>query len=477
MHIIPLHAKREDFMRTVETNLKYAAVLAMLLLSSCGGGGGGPLDIGPTPPVAGQAATISYVSATPSVVSLVNALTGSKTSVVRFIVRDALGNSVADGTAVNFTLTGPSGGKPPSNGGEYLNPLDATPTTASTTTLGGVAETILVSGAVAGPATVTASVPGTAVSTLSGAISIGGGVPSSDHFRLAASQVNLAAVAGKSVTISAYLADRWGNTNGLVGTMVSFMAEDGAIHSAAADSTGKASVTYLAGAGAGSISAVGKVTILATTQGAEAFVDTNGNGLYDIGEAIPGDQREPFLDVNSSGFRDASENYIDVNGNGMWDDLNGLWDGPNCPAAGCRSPATIWTSIVLTLSTNANCAAGISPGSGWLIADGNSTPFTFTVQDLNGNSMIGGTTVTVTKNASEGTLSGETSATIPDTASGPATLTFVLADSSPGNAGCPVPITNPTGTCPTAASVTVTVTPPASSGLTGCVTTSVGQID
>lgn len=468
-------------MGTLENNVKHLAVLAMLLLSSCGGGGGGPLDVGPTPGPVGPPATISYISATPPVISLINASTGSKSSIMRFIVKDAVGNSVADGTAVNFVLTGPSGGKSPTNGGEYIGPLDATPTTDSTTTKGGVAETVLVSGRVAGPATVTASVAGTAVSTVSGAISIGGGVPASNHFRLASTKLNLAAVAGNTATIGAYLADRFGNVNGLIGTSVSFMAEGGAIGtSALADSNGIASVGYMTGAG---FPADGRVTIMAATQGEEVFVDMNGNGLYDIGEPFV-DRGEPFLDLNNNGIYDAGESYIDVNGNGVYDGPNGLWDGPDCPAAGCVRPATIWTDMLLVLSGNAACGVSqISPAT-ILVPDSGSQSYTFSVQDVNGNSVLGGTTVAVTKTATEGTLSGQVSATISSSATGPTTLTFVLSDSSPGNPTipaelptCPGILATPPGTCPTAATITVTVTPPASSGVTGCSLTISGTVD
>lgn len=451
-------------MGTVENNLKRLAVLAMLLLSSCGGGGGGPLDIGPTPPVAGQAATISYISATPPVISLVNAMTGSKISILRFIVKDGFGNAVNNGTAVNFVLTGPSGGKQPVNGGEYIGSDDGTPITASTTTVGGVAEVNLLSGAVAGPATVTASVAGTGINTVSGAISIGGGVPSSNHFLLAASKLNLAATAGNFTTIGAYMSDRFSNVNGLVGTMVSFVAEDGAIQPlTSADAYGIAYADYTLGAG---FPANGRLTIMASTQGEEAFVDSNGNGLYDIGESFS-DIGEPFLDKNENGVRDADELFIDVNGNGVYNGPNGLWDGPNCPAAGCVRPATIWTDMTLTLSGNAVCA--LSPTT-FTIADGGTQSFTFSVQDVNGNSVVGGTTIAVTETG-DGVLSGQLSATIADGATGAAVLNFTLSDSIPGN-GPPVP----PGTAPTPASVTVTVTPPANT-VQGCVSVATGTVD
>lgn len=454
-------------MGTVENNLKRLAVLAMLLLSSCGGGGGGPLDIGPTPPVAGQAATINYISATPPVISLVNAMTGSKISILRFIVKDGFGNAVNNGTAVNFVLTGPSGGKQPANGGEYIGSDDGTPTTASTTTVGGVAEVNLLSGAVAGPATVTASVAGTGINTVSAAISIGGGVPSSNHFLLAASKLNLAATAGNFTTIGAYMSDRFSNVNGLVGTMVSFTAEDGAIQPlTSANEYGIAYADYTLGAG---FPANGRLTIMASTQGEEAFVDSNGNGLYDIGESFS-DIGEPFLDKNENGVRDADELFIDVNGNGVYNGPNGLWDGPNCPAAGCVRPATIWTDMTLTLSGNAVCA--LSPTT-FTIADGGTQSFTFSVQDVNGNSVVGGTTIAVTETG-DGVLAGQLSATIADGATGPATLAFSLSDGTPGNPASGGPPC--TTSCPTPASVTVTVTPPANT-VQGCVSVATGTVD
>lgn len=458
-------------MRTVEANLKTLAAFAALLLSSCGGGGGGPTDFGPTPPVAGQPASISYISATPPVITTVNAVTGNKITVMRFIVKDGFGNPANNGTTVNFVLTGPSGGRQPSNGGEYIGSDDGTPTTASATTVGGAVEVNLVSGAVAGPATVTATVAGTGISTPSAAISIGGGVPSQNHFRLAATRLNLAAVSGNFITIGAYLSDRYGNPQGLVGTAVSFFAEDGSTQPITlADEFGQAFADFTVGAG---FPANGILTIMAATQGEEQFVDSNGNGLYDVSEAFF-DIGEPFLDKNESGARDADELFIDVNNSSAYNGPNGQWDGPNCPAAGCVKPATIWTSLRLTLSTDANCAAGVSPAA-FAVADSGSVPFTFTVQDLNGNSVLGGTTVTVTETG-DGVLAGQLTATISNNATGPATLNFTLADSSPGNAGCPTMV-NPSGTCPTPATVTVTVTPPTGSGLAGCVATSTGTVD
>lgn len=74
------------------------------------------------------------------------------------------------------------------------------------------------------------------------------------------------------------------------------------------------------------------VTLIAVTNGQEAFVDLNGNGVRDGNEPFT-DLGEPFVDANDNGVFDPGEKFIDVNGNGQWDGPNGKWD----------SNTTIWT--------------------------------------------------------------------------------------------------------------------------------------
>jgi hypothetical protein len=69
----------------------------------------------------------------------------------------------------------------------------------------------------------------------------------------------------------------------------------------------------------------GLVTIIASVRGEEGFVDTNGNGVYDLGEPFI-DQAEPFVDYNDNGLREPNEPYVDANANGIWDGPNGVWD-------------------------------------------------------------------------------------------------------------------------------------------------------
>jgi len=75
----------------------------------------------------------------------------------------------------------------------------------------------------------------------------------------------------------------------------------------------------------------GLATVMVAVQGEEAFVDLNGNGVYDPGEPFL-DQGEPFVDENDDNVQtdddvqNVHEYFIDVNQNGKWDGPNGTWD-------------------------------------------------------------------------------------------------------------------------------------------------------
>ncbi|MFT3713768.1 MAG: hypothetical protein QM817_39415 [Archangium sp.] len=76
------------------------------------------------------------------------------------------------------------------------------------------------------------------------------------------------------------------------------------------------------------------VTIVAMVNHAEeAFVDVNGNGTRDIGEAFT-DLTEPFLDMDDDGTNSLFEPYFDVNEDQQWTGKNKTWDGDR----------TVWTS-------------------------------------------------------------------------------------------------------------------------------------
>jgi adhesin/invasin len=469
--------------------------------------------------------SIQFESAVPQVIGLKG--TGQPaTSNITFSVKDNNGNNVADGTSVTFTMLGPGGGA-------YIGNTTGA-TTALGSTVDGLATVTLNSGNVAGPVIIIASTltaGGLTISSSAGQISIGGGVPSFKHFNLATTKFNLPGfvVSGATADISAYVGDRFGNYNVLQGTSISFYTEAGAIdRQGICDDKGLASVTfrtqdplpfdpqhlssiwgpadpldeiaemnYLNSTyGLGLLVGDtlhprnGWVSVLATVQGEESFLDENGNGLFDsslntsacpqnytcecVGAASikPADVTrtcaggasrseafidlsEPFIDANDDGCRndaatkncdgvvsastDPFEIFIDANNNGVYDPPNGKWDGPSCTTTGCLTSKMIWTPITLAFTGNAAyCAVNSATIS---IPYGSSQSYSFMVGDLFTNALVAGTTIKVSATGG-GTLTGQTSYTIPDGVPfGPAEIFFNLASAATGSGTVPASLT------------------------------------
>jgi hypothetical protein len=173
-------------------------------------------------------------------------------------------------------------------------------------------------------------------------------------------------------------------------------------------------------------------------RGEEAFVDSNGNGVYDLGEPFT-DDGEPYIDADDSGTYDVGEQFVDTNGNGVYDGPNGLWDGPTCTQLGCNTSPNIWRSLRMAFTGNIiNCT--LAPAV-IAVPDGGSQTFFFSVSDVFGNAPGPGTSVAFS--AVGGTLQGGTSFNLPDIVGGPYTGTITLLDTAPG--------------APTAGSITMTV--------------------
>jgi adhesin/invasin len=402
-----------------------------------------------------DAGSIEFDSATPSVIGI-RGSGQTETSLVKFLVKDINGNAVVDGTQVDFVMSGPGGGRLPASGGEYIGSRDASPTTATSSTVNGEASVYLNSGTVAGPVIIVATVNGTSMSSSSTPISIGGGVPNDAHLTLASDIYNLEGLGWVNIqaNISVYMADRFGNYNVLEGTAMSFYAESGAIdRNAVTDANGSASVVFrtqnpvpadvapeawentlctrletdyginisTAGVCIAGHPRDGWATIMVTTRGEEAFIDKNGNGSYNAGETFTDTPQEAFLDANDNdayddGSADPEELYIDDNGGGTCNDaVNGSWDSNKTISKDIK---LLITGIPAYIETNPNTFA---------IANGGSQAFTLLVSDINLNPLIGGTTVDISTDV--GTLAGTTSYTFPDTfIQGPVELSFILKD-------------------------------------------------
>jgi adhesin/invasin len=426
--------------------------------TTTGGTTTGGTTTGGTPPP-NPAGGIQFISATPASIG-VQGSGQPTTSAVVFNVTDATG-AVAPGATVNFNMSGPSGGT-------YIGtPNDGTPNTASGVTDGsGNVSVILNSGNVAGPVTISATVSAGAASftAASSVISIGGAVPSASHLSISASLLNLPGFVLDNFqsTVLVLVADRFTNSTILAGTVVQFYTEAGAIGaSAVLDSTGKGTVILrtqnprpqdLPPLGPPGNATDGLDRVIAVVRGEEAFVDVNGNGVYDLGEPFTDAPSEPFIDANDNGVFDPGEFYVDTNGNGVFDGPNGVWDGPGCPQAGCITSPTIWVSMN-TLWTGHLVNCSFTPPSFGPVGANATQNFIFSVSDGNGNRPVGGTTVGFAVTGG-GALAGLANFTVPDSnVAGPYVVGVTLNN------------TNASG-APVGSTVSATITPPGGTGVT-----------
>ena len=409
------------------------------------------------------AGSIEFYSADPQIVVLKGA-GGIETSTVKFLVKDSSGNPLAGSQTVTMELSGP-------NGGEYID-TDDSPDTLDVGTVNGYATVVLHSGSIPGTATITATISGTELSTSSGVIAIGGGVPSAGHFSIATTRLNLEGLDYNDITagISVSIADRYGNYNVLEGTSVSFYSECGAIDRAVnLDAEGKGSVvfrTQLPYPEAVPMTVEdqiivddyydmfgviipsdknprnGKCTIIAVSDGEEEFTDSNGNGAYDSDYGVTG---EPFsdsyddihLDKDDDPLNlepsDVGPNYpfdpsfedliVDRDKDGAFDGLNGEWD-PN---------KRIATQIQLMMTGHPeqiDVATDGSPIHNYdtiTIGNGESKTIFFYIHDMFYNQPVAGSTFSVSCDV--GSLTGKTTWTYADTGdTGPIPFSIKLSD-------------------------------------------------
>jgi hypothetical protein len=84
----------------------------------------------------------------------------------------------------------------------------------------------------------------------------------------------------------------------------------------------------------------GVVSLLAVTEGSEAWTDLNANGVRDDNEPFE-DIGEPILDVDDDGvYTEGVDDFWDTNNNGQWDGPNGQYDESTMIAAQAK---VVWT--------------------------------------------------------------------------------------------------------------------------------------
>jgi hypothetical protein len=347
-----------------------------------------------------QLGSIQFVSATPSTISLkgMGGVGASESSTVVFKVLDTTGG-IKPNVKVSFAL--------------YSNLGGVTLSSASATSdASGLVSTVVQSGTVAEPVSVIATVQGPSgpISTQSTGMAISGGIPSQSYFSLAVSEHNPEALAidGNTVTITARLGDRFGNPVP-DGTTVSFNTRGPSAGGTVGNGTGGGgSCSTVNGScqviwtsqnprpAASALSKAGQALILVyASPGEEAFDDVNGDGVFDAGDTFT-DQGEIYADATSAtGAYQLGDNYFDFDQNGSWTPPNGKWDGVNCQdPSRCGNAQTAvggdvcivmaGSDAVMTASTLSVTAAGA---------------VTFTISDVNGNTLPKGTSVVLVPSA------------------------------------------------------------------------------
>lgn len=388
--------------------------------------------------------SIQFVSATPTTIALKGMSSSglTETSTVMFKVLDSVGSPIV-GKTVTFALSTSVGG---------LTLSTATATTVS----GGFAQTNVQSGnvhtTVGVIATITVGSGPSTISTQSDTLTVTTGIADQNSFSLSVVTLNPEAGGYDGVTdqVTARLADRFNNPVP-DGTAVAFYTSGGAIQGSCTTTGGACSVDWT---GQNPRPSNGIAAILAVAIGEESFVDNNSNGVFDAGDTFT-DMPEAFLnadqsyDISGNPTYTAGDFFVDFNGNGIYDAGDTKFNGVLCahPTL-CSTTESINVrgqhAIVMADST---AAITIAPSP--IDASAADVPVTITVVGLNnGLIMPAGTTVVVT--TTNGTLSGVTSFTVPNSAGAGARITqfslVVKTDGIPSTGGVfTVTVTTPKG--------------------------------
>ncbi|MEM0952543.1 MAG: hypothetical protein AAGI24_00255 [Pseudomonadota bacterium] len=432
--------------------------------------------------------SIAFISATPESIALrgTGGVGREEASSVAFQVLDNTGSPAAN-VEVTFSLSTTIGG------------LSLTNTTA-TTNEQGIATAIVLAGDVSTSVRVRATIiagSGAELSTVSDSLVVSTGLPDQNSVSLSSSLLNPGGgnVDGVEATITIRLADKFNNPVP-DGTVAFFTTEFGAIDDSCLLASGSCTVTWrsqsprlplTANSTTGAnpfVSTISnrtcptptttgipcaedlgpiygrrsQITVIAV--GEEAFVDINGNGVFDVGEPFE-DLPEAFLDKNENGIFDNTtplctadattlagrecaegleEIFFDFNEDGVYNAGNGLYNGSLCPQATAdagqcsRELVHVRDELTLVMSGVQQIAVlenGTTPITGSIDLTTGDRNFTVVVADEFNNLPSAGATVEVIADACT-VLGGN--GTVPNSNSiGAYTTTFVAVE-TPDNA-------------------------------------------
>ena len=429
--------------------------------------------------ITSTAQNIVFNAATPAQISL-KGVGGIEISEVSFIVNDSNGLPLTN-VPVMLKLNN-------SIGGVCLTGANNTciQEISATSNANGIVTAYVQAGTVPTTVRVTASTEANdvTISTQSSGLVISTGIPDQDSMSLSASQYNPPNyVDGFEVDVVIRMADAFNNPVP-EDTSVIFTASGGSIDgSCSTNASGSCTVTWRSQSPR---PASGKVTILATALGNESFIDTNGNGTYDISDTFSkggascelnappstlanpvtacDDLGEAYLDSNQNDAYDLGEVFVDIFGpsnsltqDGVRTSANDVYDGALCPAGASsstctRNSVTVRENLTLVLGGREADTTGdrlIGQPANVAIAANTIEPFTVILQDSNGNSLPAGTTVTVISTDLDGaTISlSPTPISVGTNMTGPTTFEVsVKRDATPASGQFQLVVTTPGGT-------------------------------
>jgi len=260
-----------------------------------------------------QLGSIEFVSAVPNSIVLKGS-GGQETSILTFLVKSALGNTVAQ-QEVEFSLD-------TTVGGISLGRVSGLTNSQGQITTQVLSGTVPTTASVTARATMTVDGEEVTVQTQSSELSINTGLPEQASITIAASVLNPeASTRGETSQIFIWLADSFNNPVP-DGTPANFTTEGGTIDSQCLTVNGTCSVEWRS---AEPFLDDHRSTILVTTDGHETFYDTNGNNTFDNNDGDPILAAEVSSGLGrhapqASGFVDMSEAWRDDNENHVKDD-------------------------------------------------------------------------------------------------------------------------------------------------------------
>ena len=264
---------------------------------------------------ASVAASLSFVSATPTSIVVSNASTGTKLSTVVFKLANGQGVGVS-GQSVNLSLNAQS----ISAGVTFIvNGASTTGVQTLTTDQNGLVSVNIASGTLPTPVLVTAtSASNTSLTATSVGLAVTNGRPTQLRSSIASLPLSVEAspggssiIQGVQATITVLLSDRMGNPIP-AGTVVNLIASHGQISGTCTVAiVSSASQCTAVWTSAAARPANGWFTVLAYLDGEEDFVDVNGNNQYDLGEPFY-DEGQAYLpkDAKASAYSATADQPI-----------------------------------------------------------------------------------------------------------------------------------------------------------------------